>query len=776
MDWYLIFKIGILIFGLISWFFYKSDHSINKNVLNDHIRHRERIRDLTDEELELLQPFLTSKLAVYPYEFQSSLIDNKVSYLLGACTRKSLYSNTEEIAYYYDVDNIEIFFPYNMDMYIDESNIFEVVFTKHYGIVIKVNDYDIKTAFENYDPNEEYLFRDLKQTEDNGKNLDNEFLDEHNSFSRQDGINSSDVESLGIYEDSKNLDKHHDTKSYPKKDLKNIANSEAYLEASRNYYKRLYQREETQFEAAIRRKHSLGLLTSLCLILATVLLIRSWFGENDQISILILICLGAAAFFAWYKPKHYSNPQQVSVVKAKIYDKDRNTCSIEVGNLMVLEYPKYWLNFLPETSDSATEMVISNDNKKLLRYGQTLSINNEVEQFGPPKLVSRNKILLVISGILSAVLYYYTDPVNNGYFAYQYYSQQSENLQIKDFTTLKNSDIKPGDIVNITIKNTSCDVNDLNEEYQCHNLFINNQPMAIKENNVMAIEGSLKHVFDTKFVNEVADFEMMRFENVQSLYVDMLNRNSNDRHYVKNPFSKIKSIGQMVIDIDKVCKILPVKECDNVKYNLTHLFDTNVSKANVTWDDLVTEFTENPSFSDIVETRRMRSLKQALEPFKSELQSELVNIISKYQSDNAVKITLTNRSYVDMAPFVMNKSMRFDENGYINYYFAILNNRIPANINIVGSVSDILYQKGENSDGHNLETQSISGLKVNANQHYNLDENQQLSSNLLIIINVIMFVVMILIATINAVKLVQKTRINRHRSKEIFKYYQDRLI
>lgn len=759
MDLYLVFKIGILIFGLISWLLYRSDRGINKDVLNDHIRYRERIRDLTDEELELLQPFLTSKLAVFPYKFQSSLIDNKVSYLMGACTRKSLYYNSNEIAYYYDVDNVEIFFPYNMNLHIDESNIFEVVFTKNYGIVIKVNDYDIKTAFENYDPNEEYLFRDLNQNKSNENNLDNEFLDEHNSSSRQDGINSSDVESLSIYEDSNNLD-----------------NNEADLEASRNYYKLLYQREETKFEAAIRRKNSLGLLTSLCLILATVFLIRSWFGENDQISILILICLGAAAFFAWYKPKHYSNPQQVSVVKAKIYDKDPNTCSIEVGNLMVLQYPKYWLNFIPETSDYATEMVISNDNKKLLRYGQTLSINNEVEQFGPPKQVSRNKILFVIGGILSAVLYYYTDPVNNGYFAYQYYSQQSENLQIKDFTTLKNSDIKPGDIVNITIKNTSCDVNDLNEEYQCHNFFINNQPMAMEEDNVMAIEGSLKHVFDTKFVNEVADFEMMRFENVQSLYVDMLNRNSNDRHYVKNPFSKIKSIGQMVIDIDKVCKILPVKECDNVKYNLTHLFDTNVSKANVTWDDLVTEFTENPSFSDIVETRRMRSLKQALEPFKSELQSELVNVISKYQSENGVKITLTNQSYVDMAPFVMNKSMKFDENGYINYYFAILNNSIPANINIVGSVSDILYQKGENSDRHNLETQSISGLKVNANQHYNLDENQQLSSNLLIIINVIMFVVMILIATINAVKLVQKTRINRHRSKEIFKYYQDRLI
>ena len=128
-------------------------------------------------------------------------------------------------------------------------------------------------------------------------------------------------------------------------------------------------------------------------------------------------------FFAWYKPKDYLNPQKVSIVKTKIYDKDPNTCSIEVGTLMVLEHPKYWLNFIPETSGFATEMVISKNNKKLLRYGQTLSINNEVEQFGPPKLVSRNKILFVIGVILSAILYYFTDPVNNGYFAYQYYSQ-----------------------------------------------------------------------------------------------------------------------------------------------------------------------------------------------------------------------------------------------------------------------------------------------------------------------------------------------------------------
>ena len=739
MNWYLVLKIGILIFGLISWLHYRSDRRINKDILNEHLNQREVIRDLTDEELDLLQPFLTSKLAVYPYKFQSSLIDNKVSYLEGACTRKSLYSNTQEIAYYYDVRNIELFFPYNMDKYIDEFNVFEVVFTMRYGIVIKVNGHDIKNALETYDPYEEYEFRGLKQSKFKDQNFDDEVLEQYS-----------------------------------------VDDDQVYSNTSINDCNSRYQREETHFEAATHNNGSLGFLTSLCLILATIFLIRSWFGENEQISILVLVCLSAAAFFVWYKPKHHSNPLQVDVIKDFIYDKDVRTNTVKVGSkLMVLEYPKHWLTFIPDISDSSTEMVISNNGKKLLRYGHTLSINREVEQFGPPKFLQRNKILFAIGVILSAVLYYFTDPINNGYFAYQYYTQQSNYLDINDLTSLKNSDIKQGDIVNINIKNTSCDINDFKEDYQCHNFFINSQLMAMTENNVMSIESSLKHIFDPKFVNNVIDSELRHFENAQSIYVDILNQNSNDGRYVKNPFSKIEDIGQMVIDIDKVCNILPIEECDNVKYNLTHLFDTIGSKAYITWDYLLTESTKNPHISEIVETRRMRSLKQSVETFKSELQSELVNVISKYQSDNGVKITLTNQSYVDMAPLVMSKSMRFDENGYINYYFAILNNNIPANINIVGLVNEVHYLNNSNSDSSDLnnpssDRQSISGLKVNVNHHYRLDVNQQLPN--LLIINLIMFVVMILTATINGIKLFQKTKDNQRRTEKIIKYYEDMLI
>lgn len=207
MDWYAILKIGILILGLFSWLIFKSERSVNKDMLEEHLSERETIRDLTDEELELLEPFLTSKLAVYPYKFQSSLVDIKVSYLRGACNRESLYSNTDEIAYFYEVNNIELFFPYNMDKHIDEFNIIEVVFTKQYGIVVNINGQDIKTALENYDPNEEYEFRDLK----NSNNSDNKIYEDKLSKEKyrsnySDNIDSFDIESLTL-----NVDKHYHT-------------------------------------------------------------------------------------------------------------------------------------------------------------------------------------------------------------------------------------------------------------------------------------------------------------------------------------------------------------------------------------------------------------------------------------------------------------------------------------------------------------------------------------------------------------------------------------
>lgn len=225
MDWFTLVKIGILIFGMVSFILFKGERSINKDNLDDHLSLREPIRDLTDEELDLLQPFLTSKMAVYPYKFQSSLVDNKVSQLQGICCRHSLNKNTDEIDYYYEIDDIELFFPYNMDKHIDQFNIIEIVFTKRYGIVVNINDHDIKTAQENYDPNEEYEFKDFGHLKEHA----DKFYEKRN-----DNIDAFDIESLTIYDGER-----YYTQIDQKNDLKNLdeVNSDDLIN------KKLYQRE-----------------------------------------------------------------------------------------------------------------------------------------------------------------------------------------------------------------------------------------------------------------------------------------------------------------------------------------------------------------------------------------------------------------------------------------------------------------------------------------------------------------------------------------------------
>ena len=757
MEWFTLVKIGLLIFGLTSWILFKGERSIKKDNLDDYLSLREPIRDLTDEELALLQPFLTSKWAVYPYKFQSSLVDNKVSQLQGICSRHSLNYNTEEINYYYEIGDIEIFFPYNMNKHIDQFNTIDVVFTKQYAIVVNINGNDLKTAQENYDPNEEYEFEDFGDLKDN--TCIDKFYEKRN-----DNRDAFDIESLTLYDD----DERDYTQIDQEDDLKSIDGDKVNSDVSIN--KNLYQREETAFEATIRSNLSNCLSISICLLLATFLLTLSWHSRDDNISFLILMFLGGVAFLAWRKPKFESTPQQVKVIEATIHDKYSNI--VEVGENTVLKYPKYWSNFIPKSSDSATEMVISEDGKKLLRYGHTLSIHDEVEQFGPPKSVGQNKILLGVGIILSFTLLYYTDPINNGYFAYRYYSQQSKNLQINDLTTLHNSDIKHGDIVNISIKNTSCDVNDLTEDFQCHNFFINSQPIVVKERDVMSIETSLKHIFSPDFIQYKHDEEFKHFEKLQQVAVARANYELGYEAFTKNPFSKIKSLGQMVIDIDNSCNILPVEQCDQVKFRITDLFYTGDIFRRVGWDKLLERSKKNPDLDIIAESMEILELSSTLDSFNPALQKEIKTIVSQYQS--GIEITLTNQSYIDMRPLIKidiespYNSMKLYEYKTVNYYFDILNSTISPNVNIVGVVSDIRYGKDQNS-------KTISALKVNANHRYNLDENQTISFFSLININVIVFIVMILTAVINGVKLVKNTKVNQRRIDEIKKYYENRL-
>ena len=693
----------IFIFGYFSVRHDRKNRNKNKKKIKDFIANRESYRDLTNEELKLLEPFTSHKISVRPYKLQP-LIDCKVSVIKGACIRRKVITEDNKRCYYYEIDNIDLFFPYDLDMYLSNYNVVEVVFTETYAYVVNVNNYGIQFAFDNYDPNR---------------------------------IRTSDVPR---------------SESAPNNaDFASVNNNVVVFET-------LSTREETPLEIKSRNLSNYGILTSFCLLFATILFIREWLAENDQILstlIKVIICFVVAAFFALHKSKLKSKPQQVKTIKVNNFNKNSKSHTLIVDPKTNICYPKYWSRFIPEVSKTTTEMDIRGNLKTLLRCGNILSIHREIQQFGPPKFIFRNNVLFFIGLMLTIVFYIFSNPINNSFLAYRYYSHQLQNWQINDLTSLYNSDIKRGDLINISVNGISCDIKERNKniDTKCHHLAIKDKPLENEDNQLILLFNTINKVFDEKFIEAVIDPNTLR----------ML-------VYKNESYLSLKNMGQMVIDIDKICNILEI-ECESVKYKLIQLYTNKGSYDETEWTKLVTEAELNPSFSKSIETSKIEELIPYIDNIRKDILSKLKNIVYNHQfNGTGVEIVLIENSYIKIAKSnsIKNASSKEDLKLSLDYYYKILTNEANANdaINLIGLVGDISYRE----DG------SISQLKLNVKDYYKVDSEKLFSLTSPVIIDTLMFIIMAAVALINGVTLLYKIIFNQRRIKLITKYYSDRVV
>lgn len=693
----------IFIFGYFSVRHDRKNRNKNKKKIKDFIANRESYRDLTNEELKLLEPFTSHKISVRPYKLQP-LIDCKVSVIKGACIRRKVITEDNKRCYYYEIDNIDLFFPYDLDMYLSNYNVVEVVFTETYAYVVNVNNYGIQFAFDNYDPNR---------------------------------IRTTDVPR---------------SESAPNNaDFASVNNNVVVFET-------LSTREETPLEIKSRNLSNYGILTSLCLLFATIFFIREWLAENDQILstlIKVIICFVVAAFFALHKSKLKSKPQQVKTIKVNTFNKYTKTHTLIVDPKTNIRYPKYWSRFIPEVSKTTTEMDIRGNLKTLLRCGNILSIHREIQQFGPPKFIFRNNVLFFIGLMLTIVFYIFSNPINNSFLAYRYYSHQLQNWQINDLTSLYNSDIKRGDLINISVNGISCDIKERNKniDTKCHHLAIKDKPLENEDNQLILLFNTINKVFDEKFIEAVIDPNTLR----------ML-------VYKNESYLNLKNMGQMVIDIDKICNILEI-ECESVKYKLIQLYTNKGSYDETEWTKLVTEAELNPSFSKSIERSKIEELIPYIDNIRKDILYELKNIVYNHQfNGEGVEIVLIENSDIKIAKSnsIKNASSKENLQLLLDYYYKILTDEADESdaINLIGLVGDISYRE----DG------SISQLKLNVKDYYKVDSEKLFSLTSPVIIDTLMFIIMAAVALINGVTLLYKIIFNQRRIKLITKYYSDRVV
>lgn len=731
-ELYIILQIGILLFGTCVWLSYRSDRSNNKQRLKRFIQSRESSRELTQEELKLLEPYLTKKKAVRPYKLKP-LIDYKVSQIEGSCTHHGLLYNGKVNDYYYEIDNIEVFFPYQMSMFIKKFNKVDVVLTKNYAIVVNINTCDLEFAFNNYDPNFTSGIKTIEMPE--SFYADDELIDDKDDHAINYNIEEDEEEKIE--------------------------------------YETLSTRDETPLEALTRNQHNNGILTAISLVVATLLFIVLWANQMELsygLSAIITISLILAVVCLFVKPKRLTNLKQVNIIKANIFDKDTINNTVVVSETTNLSYPKYWSKFLPSSTPTPIEMEMVEESKKLLRYGHTLSINREVEEFGPPKIVERNILLVIIAGILSLALICFSEPINNTISAYRYYNNQLKNWQINDLTSLNQSDIKRGDLINMTIKGTSCDVENINQENKCNHFFINTKPFDAKDNKIMLNAQIIKRVFNKDSVKTVRDDEMLLFEKYQKELVDELNKQSNmfsfDRYEI-NPFVKLKDIGPMIIDINDVCNIFDY-ECKFIKMSLLNLHDTRDYEEEY-WDDIVKEAKSDPTYSLILEEKRFDSFINDLHRLKEELMFKIKRTVLRYQLDQSdVEITLANVSYIEIPQSYNIDHLQTDNdlNESRNYYYNLLTNNDKGNINLIGMIDDISYRQDN----------TISALKINSKEYYRAEPQKIYSLTSPVIVNIFMFAILIFVLVLNGILLIKKVIFNRKRLNQITQYYKDRIF
>ncbi|SCC03544.1 IgaA/UmoB family intracellular growth attenuator [Gilliamella intestini] len=725
MEFYWLFKVFLIGLALFSWISYRSERHQNKQNLNDIINERISIRKLTEDEFQLLQPYLDNKWLVFPYKYQSSLIDLEVSKLAGNCVRHSLYTNTEETSFYYEIGGIELFFPYNMYRYITAFNVVEVVFTKKYAFVVKINDYDIKTVADS-----------------------------------QDGVIYSELDEPWLYEQSLDLETLEDDELSSGKAAKIKSETDNKIN-----YVQLLEREETSLESKNRNKKTNGILSAFFLVSMTVSFLMYWYLNNSAILFLVIFSFIFFILFYWYQPKSKYDLYKVNCIKGLINNKKTNKKEVTIGKNYILKVPHYWLPFLPEKSFIPANMDVTVDDRKLIRYENTLSINQEIEQFGPPKFVKRNLILFITGIILSAVVYFQTNIVGNALLAYRIFNQNVIFWKLEDESVLKNSPIQKGDLVNIQMRNASCDVNEKSNEKGCHTLFINDQP--IENNHVVSMADQMKSLFDNNFIDTHIDRDVMRVQQYQDRLNEMYKQYDRQASIysmnIKSLYTKLKNIGKIVTTLDKACNVFEL-DCHNVRKELSIFYNSS------NWQEIVKNAEKNPNYNEVVDNKFVSRLDSLISTLKKDILVKIKDKVSNYQHQkSSLRIDLFNYSYKDISTLdrVNNGNLQQDSllELKLNHYYDVLLAK-AGTINIIGLVKDIYYQ----------DNNTISGLKVDANYCYSMNLNDLFSLTSPVLISLVIFSVTSLISFFNGIIMCYKLIANRRRQTEIIKFYKNRII
>lgn len=716
MEFALIIKLillGIMLLSGLSYLFQRSGHKQN---LQNAIKFSQAVRQLDDEEYQLLKPYLDDKAKVRPYKYQSSLISRDVTVITGPCVRHSLSTNGAESSYYFVIGDIEVFLPYGMESYTMSDNVAEVVFTQRYAFVVNLNGYSLATAKADRDA--ESLRNE--QWEQGSRGQFKTVTDEDISRIEEESHNDAQISSL----------------------ISEVKNRRCEI---------LEQREETPLEAARKNPRNLAIITVFTLILAVVFALIYETDSDLGLLVVSVVCLLIAGIFYFHKPKF--SVGKVNRVRGTIGDKDGQSHTILIGDTLSLSYPKHWQNILPEKTTVDIDMDVSVVDKTLLRYGNSLSISKEIEHYGAPKFWGRNCFILIVGLVLLLVISQFSSSLRaDGFFTYRLLSGQLNQLNINDSQLIRQTTIQNGDWIDFDIPYASCDAA---HEYRCDKVFIFNDIVDVTS-TMMALPEWVQKVAQNSLVITKRDQEIETLETYDNLF----SRYYGNRNQSK--YTKLLNIEQLVLVTDEACQT-EHNSCSRLKEMFTILLTDEQDNKFATWPEVVTYAKSQDKVLAIIYQSSASEIVRLFSDMANDiLTREFANVMGQIGLKQAESTTVViNLLNTYRANVVLPNQSSNSSRSNLSYALAIAAGE--GRLEQQGIVSDVSYH----DDG------SLASITINPDLRYKVDENNSIP---LPLVTFVCFSVVAVITVLQLLIIINALRVNRRRLHKIQQDYRNLIL
>ncbi|MCX8671160.1 intracellular growth attenuator family protein [Gilliamella sp. B2865] len=704
------------------------------------------IRQLTEEETLVLQSYLDNENNfTTPYHWENVLISSEVVKLKGYIEKD--FTDETLNKYYYQMNNIRLFFPYNMDIGIRgfkerdpdlqetityDINTVEIVFTYSYAVVVKINSYDLVQASLRLQARKQEQLYDFWQT--------------------------------GIFRPIRlnNIEKSNET----------LTQLVTETSEKKPLFEILSKREKNQFEIANQDRSNSGKLMTVFFVLGVMLLLALEHFQSIALVIFSIICFIFALIASSIKRKLPT--KYVNHIKAPIRRSWSAYLNLTIDSSYDIFFPTYWEPFLPN-NNIPIDMQIEVDTARVLSCGEHLSISEEVRNYGAPKFVHHNVMLSITGLILAVLIFFFTNAGEKLDFTYRQLTAPLTTWNIDDKVTLKQSAIQSMDRVNLNLSSVSCDIHNIQNikkhYFQCNKIFVNLNPI---DSNKLSLFPSwpqyLQTIYSENLIKMKKDDEVHEITLAKRLnklignyrYSHRYNPQYKPNSQDTSELIKIYDISKAILIINDGCNHSNLEPCEEIKNSLASLLPNGNLTDN--WSEVVAYAKLHPDMEKIVTLSSAKKLDRLVAKYRTWLLKQLADkakqqVVMLQNDANNLSIQLTNLIPLYDQNYIYSNG-NFKEQ--LDYYNNILLGN-SANLKITGIVTKVSYHNGE-----------ISKLTLSTDYGNDIDKNQLFSSPILI--NNFVFLFVIFIALINTIIYIWKKAANQFRLEKIISHYQDKIL